>query len=154
MTTPGWAGSASQPTGVVPSVLSAGITSAANSSMLVTTRSCGMYLVAEDSLSDGLRAYRQVLYEPGSEVRPRAGTEVLARLGDPYFTRTHDRFTSHAQTPYERTSERPAITRHGRVIYCANPLFAGLPAARGALLPRARGRAAGPPSARPPGVRA
>lgn len=81
------------------------------------------YLVATEALGAALRSHAQVLYEPGSEVRPRVGTDVLAWLGDPYFTRTHARYTSHKHAPYERTSTRPAVTRHGRVVYCANPLF-------------------------------
>lgn len=82
------------------------------------------YVVGTEAVGEALRSHTQVLYETGSEVRPHAGTEVLAWLGEPYFTRTHDRFTSHRHTPYDRTSARPAVTRHGRVVYCASPLFA------------------------------
>lgn len=82
------------------------------------------YVVGTEAMGEALRNRGQVLYEPGVEVRPHPGTEVLAWLGDPYFTRTHDRYTSHRHAPYDRTSGRPAVTRRGRVVYCANPLFA------------------------------
>lgn len=81
------------------------------------------YLVAEDSLPQSLRAYNQVLYERGSCVQPTVGTEVLAHVGIPYFTRTHEHYMSHQHTPYDRTSDDPAVVQRGQIIYCHSPLF-------------------------------
>jgi hypothetical protein len=81
------------------------------------------YLVAGETLPESLRAYPQVLYDRGSRVRPNADTEMLAHVGVPYFTRRYDRYMSHRHTPYDRTSDDPAVTQHGRVIYCHSPLF-------------------------------
>jgi hypothetical protein len=81
------------------------------------------FLMAGEALGAPLTDYYQVLYDRGSRVRATDGTEVLARVGYPYFTRSHDQYMSHRHTPYDRVSEDPAVTRRGRVIYCHSPLF-------------------------------
>jgi hypothetical protein len=48
---------------------------------------------------------------------------MLVEEGIPYFNRTWDHFSSHRQTPFERTSGHPMIARRGRVIYFASPIF-------------------------------
>jgi len=64
-----------------------------------------------------------VVYERGERVRALPGTEVLARIGEPYFNRTPFTYTSHQHSPVARFSDSPAITRRGNAIYCAFPLF-------------------------------
>ncbi len=81
------------------------------------------YLVAGDGLP-AFADYRQVLYDRGSRVRAAAGTTVLARVGEPYFTRTFDRYMSHQHTPFDRAGDSPAIAQRDRIIYCHSPLFA------------------------------
>lgn len=81
------------------------------------------YFVADDGLPASLRSYAQVLYDRGSRVLPTPDADVLARVGVPYFTRTHDRYMSHQHTPYDRTTDEPAVTQRGRIIYCHSPLF-------------------------------
>jgi hypothetical protein len=71
-------------------------------------------------------AIDHVLYERGRAVTPLEGTTVLAGVVHPYFNRTSERFSSHAQTPPEPSlSAHAAVTvgPTGRVIYCAHPLF-------------------------------
>ncbi|MEN9936124.1 MAG: hypothetical protein RLZZ387_2703 [Chloroflexota bacterium] len=81
------------------------------------------FLVAGEALGAPLTDYHQVLYDRGSRVRAHAGTEVLAWVGEPYFTRSPEHFLSHQHTPYAKTADYPAVTQHGRVIYCHSPLF-------------------------------
>jgi hypothetical protein len=64
-----------------------------------------------------------VQYERGHRVAARPGTEVLADTVNPYFQRHWRHYSSHHQTPYDRPSGLPAVTRRGGVIYIASPLF-------------------------------
>jgi len=64
-----------------------------------------------------------VVYERGERVRALPGAEVLARVGEPYFNRTPFTYTSHQHSPIARVTDVPAITRRGKVAYCAYPLF-------------------------------
>ena len=64
-----------------------------------------------------------VVYEPGERVSALPGTEVLARVGEPYFNRTPFTYTSHQHAPIARVTDAPAVTRRGRAVYCAYPLF-------------------------------
>jgi len=81
------------------------------------------YIVARETLAAGIPATQHVMYERGLEVTPVEGAEVLADVWWPYFDRTWDHFCSHAQTPADKPGEFPAVVQHGRVIYCAHPLF-------------------------------
>jgi hypothetical protein len=64
-----------------------------------------------------------VMYERGTKVQPRDGTQVLAEVYQPYFNRTWEHFSSHAQTPPEKKSPYPAVTRRDNVIYISYPVF-------------------------------
>jgi hypothetical protein len=81
------------------------------------------YIVCGPAISHGIPNLPIVQYGRGNRVRPRAGTEVLAQTIAPYFQRTWRHFCSHRQTPYDRDSGLPAVTRNGNVIYIASPLF-------------------------------
>lgn len=81
------------------------------------------FFVATEALGPELGAYHQVLYDRGSRVRAQAGTDVLAWVGAPYFTRSHAQYMSHRHTPYSHTSDDPAVTQRGRIIYAHSPLF-------------------------------
>ncbi|MSP13285.1 MAG: hypothetical protein EXR62_10060 [Chloroflexi bacterium] len=81
------------------------------------------FFVAAGELGAPLTDYYQVLYDRGSQVRALPGTEVLARVGYPYFTRSHAQFMSHKHTPYDRTSDDVAVSQKGQIIYCHTPLF-------------------------------
>jgi hypothetical protein len=64
------------------------------------------------------------LYQQGLSIATMPGVETLATYGHPYFDRSPQHWCSHAQTPFSLATSEAAITRAGRVLYCANPLFA------------------------------
>jgi hypothetical protein len=64
------------------------------------------------------------LYQQGLAIAAQSGVETLAVYGHPYFDRSPEHWCSHAQTPFSHITDEPVITRAGRVVYCANPLFA------------------------------
>ncbi len=76
-----------------------------------------------NAITQGIAPTDYVMYEAGSRVRPRPGTESLVEEAIPYFNRTWEHFCSHQQTPVDRPSGYPLVTRHGRVIYFAVPVF-------------------------------
>ncbi len=66
---------------------------------------------------------RFVIHGGAFDVRPRSGTEVLARRAAPYFNREWDHFCSHQHTPDVEESELPAVTGNGSIVYFAHPIF-------------------------------
>lgn len=87
------------------------------------------YMRPRVELDAGLPDTEYVMYERGLEVRPLAGTQILADIVGPYFNRTWDHFCSHRQTPPDPNKRLPypAITVNaaGNVIYFAHPIFYG-----------------------------
>lgn len=87
------------------------------------------YLRARPELGADLPDAEHVMYEPGLETQPLAGSTILADTFGPYFNRTWDHFCSHRQTPPDLTAKPRfgAIIRNeaGNVIYFANPIFMG-----------------------------
>ena len=81
------------------------------------------YLHLGDELADVAPPLDYVCYERAQRVRALPGTEVLAHVGEPYFNRTPFTYTSHQHAPIARVLDAPAITRRGRAVYCAFPLF-------------------------------
>jgi hypothetical protein len=75
-------------------------------------------------IAAGVPASDHVMYERGIRVVPGKGTEVLARVVEPYFERTWDHFSSHKQTPGSTVSRYAAATLRGRVAYISYPIFA------------------------------
>ncbi len=71
----------------------------------------------------GIPATDYVMYEQGCKVTQRAGTEMLVEEGIPYFNRTWEHFCSHQHTPYDRPSGLPMVTKRGKVVYFASPIF-------------------------------
>lgn len=63
------------------------------------------------------------LYQPGTSITAEPGAEVLATYGHPYFDRSPEHYSSHRQTPMDRRTDEPLITRKGKVVYIANPFF-------------------------------
>lgn len=64
-----------------------------------------------------------VMYERGTKIQPKDGTQVLVETYQPYFNRTWEHFSSHAQTPPDRKSIYPAVTKRQNVIYISYPIF-------------------------------
>ena len=75
------------------------------------------------AIRKGIPEFNYMMYDGGLQVEAMPGTEVLARVGLPYFNRTWEHFCSHGPTPFDRPSEHPAVVRNGRVVYFAHPLF-------------------------------
>lgn len=60
----------------------------------------------------------------GSSLRVKSEGEVLARVFDPYFSRTYHHFCGHKNTPYvPGGTDYPALVRCGNVLYFAHPVF-------------------------------
>jgi hypothetical protein len=83
----------------------------------------GEYMLLSPSVFPGIQASPYFLYLPGSSVAAEPGTQVLATYGHPYFDRGSDHFMSHRQTPMDKDSGEPLITRKANVVYIANPFF-------------------------------
>jgi hypothetical protein len=81
------------------------------------------YLLPTDDIGSGLRETEYAMYMKGMEVQAAADSRVLARKVDAYFDRTYEHFCSHRQTPSSGQTGNPAIVRHGKAIYFANPIF-------------------------------
>ncbi|MEK7476255.1 MAG: alpha-L-fucosidase [Candidatus Coatesbacteria bacterium] len=66
----------------------------------------------------------RVCYSRGMNVKPGPGLEVLVDRVQPYFQRTEEHFSSHAQTPPEsQPAKNPAIVAGKEVVYLADPVF-------------------------------
>ncbi len=81
------------------------------------------YMVLKPGVFPGLDETPYFLYQHGVSVAAKPGTEVLATYGHPYFDHSPERFVSHKQTPMDRVTSEPLITRKDNVIYIANPFF-------------------------------
>lgn len=64
-----------------------------------------------------------VIYRRGQQIRALPGTEVLASTREPYFNRTWRHFCSHKHAPSTGKPGYAAITRRGRALYFAHPIF-------------------------------
>ncbi len=64
-----------------------------------------------------------VMYERGLQLRPRRGSEGLARIVEPYFERSWEHFCSHAQTPTDKPGNAWCVVGSGRTISIAYPIF-------------------------------
>jgi len=76
-----------------------------------------------ETLSHTLPNLDFVMYERGAYVKPMDGTETLAEVYNPYFNRTFKAFTSHFQSPVDRKSPYPAVTRRENIVYVYSPIF-------------------------------
>ena len=98
-----------------------------------TSRAFGINLVGDapyspdfivpGELDNGLPETGHVMYLKGLEVRPE-NAQILAHVEVPYFNRTWRHFCSHRHTPSSGETAYPAVTKKGRVIYFAHPIFA------------------------------
>ncbi|MCK5172272.1 MAG: beta-galactosidase trimerization domain-containing protein, partial [Planctomycetes bacterium] len=81
------------------------------------------YLVVGDTLNAGLVESPFLNYKPAIRVAAKPGTEVLAAIRNPYFSRTYGKFTSHQNTPYRLVdAKHPGILRNGNIIFIAHEL--------------------------------
>ncbi|MCF8225136.1 MAG: hypothetical protein K9J30_04580 [Bacteroidales bacterium] len=81
------------------------------------------YTIAGEEIIDGLVPSPFLNYNAAIRVKSEEGTEVLAKIREPYFSRTIHHYTSHRNTPYRlEDAFHPAITRNGNVIFLAHDL--------------------------------
>lgn len=64
-----------------------------------------------------------VLYDPAVRVTPARGAKVLAQVVEPYFERTWEHFSSHAQTPGEKVSKYALAVIKDGIAYLAPQTF-------------------------------
>ncbi|HLL88153.1 MAG TPA: beta-galactosidase trimerization domain-containing protein [Tepidisphaeraceae bacterium] len=81
------------------------------------------YLRFGKEVGQGVPPSDHVMYERGVRVTPAAGTQVVCKIVEPYFERTWEHFSSHAQTPGDKASKFAAATVNGKVAYVAFPMF-------------------------------
>lgn len=81
------------------------------------------YTLVKGSLGEGLVASPFLNYHAGLKIRPEPGTEVLANIKEPFFSRTKEHYSSHNNTPYKlHNAHHPAIIKDGNVIYMVHDL--------------------------------
>jgi len=81
------------------------------------------YTLVGEALSEELVVSPFLNYHPAVRISPAPGTEVLASIREPYFSRTISHYCSHANTPYRlEDADHPAVIKHGNVVYVAHDL--------------------------------
>ncbi|MDN5204327.1 hypothetical protein QQ008_23245 [Fulvivirgaceae bacterium BMA10] len=81
------------------------------------------YTLVGDKIAGELVRTPFLNYEPSIRVRPKTGTEVLAKLREPYFNRRMSAYSSHQHTPYKmEDATHPAITKKGNIVFIASAL--------------------------------
>jgi hypothetical protein len=79
--------------------------------------------VLSGKLGAGLVSSPFLNYEAALRVQPEAGAEILAKIHEPYFSRTYAKYCSHRNTPYRPDAAvHPAAVRKGNVILLAHRL--------------------------------
>ncbi len=81
------------------------------------------YLVVEKENFAAIPAGAYFLYQPASVVDIAARTQVLAKLGDPYFDRSPQHYTSHKQSPFRNTTNIPLVVSNSNTAYVGYPIF-------------------------------
>jgi hypothetical protein len=81
---------------------------------------CPDYLVPEGPIGDGLPPVPHCMYSRAQQVDPEQGTEVLSQAERPYFNAAWPRYAGE-RSAGERVY--PGVTRRGRAIYFAHPVF-------------------------------
>ena len=83
------------------------------------------YTVVGEALATDMVSSPYLNYEAGLRLAPKPGARVLAGVREPYFSRSLERYSSHANTPYRPTAAaHPAAVERadGRVIAIAHDL--------------------------------
>ncbi|MFC2129691.1 hypothetical protein ACFLQX_02800, partial [Bacteroidota bacterium] len=81
------------------------------------------YTVAEEVIGQNIVPTPFLNYSPALRIQPQEGTEILAAIHEPYFSRTIAHYSSHKNTPYKNTkAEHPAAIRKENVVYLAHDL--------------------------------
>jgi len=81
------------------------------------------YLRFDGPYAEGVADADHVMYERGLRLRPATGAKGFVKVVVPYFDRTWEHFSSHAQTPPDKPSPYVAVVEKGRVATIAFPVF-------------------------------
>lgn len=81
------------------------------------------YIEFAPDFADGMPEMPVTLYERGTAVTARPGTEVLATITAPYYSNVWDGRHGFRYTPPDKDTGRPAVTLHGRVAHVSHPVF-------------------------------
>ncbi len=81
------------------------------------------YIEFTKAFSKGMPDMPVTLYERGTVIEAAPGTEVLARITAPYYSRHWDGAHGFVYLPPDRPTERPAVTLNGRVAHVSHPIF-------------------------------
>lgn len=79
------------------------------------------YICIDEGLIKNVEPLEYVCYVRGAYVKSEL--PVKAYVGEPYFNRTADCFSSHRHFPFNKKSEYPAILLGDSIGYCSFPLF-------------------------------
>lgn len=81
------------------------------------------YTVVEKAIDENMVNTPFLNYSPALRIQPQDGTEILATIHEPYFSRTIAHYSSHKNTPYKTTvAEHPAAIKKENVVYLAHDL--------------------------------
>ena len=81
------------------------------------------YLCAGEPVGDGLVGSPFLCYESGLRTATADGTEVLARIREPHFSRTYGAYCGHLNTPYGPSdAAHPGAVRTGNRVFLAHNL--------------------------------
>ena len=81
------------------------------------------FTLVKDEISDNLPQSPFLNYTAATKVEALGGSETLAFIREPYFSRTLSHFTSHRNTPYKlENASHPAVVRNGNTVYIAHDL--------------------------------
>jgi len=83
----------------------------------------GDYFEVLEGANEDIEPMVEFTYVPGSVVKTRSGTDMLARIWKPYFDRTYEHFSSHHQTPFNQPTDQAAVAQRGGIIYISFPIF-------------------------------
>jgi hypothetical protein len=81
------------------------------------------YMRFGKAISDDVPDSDHVLYDTTVRVTPAKGAKQLATVVEPYFERSWEHFSSHAQTPSDKPSKYALATIKGRIAHIAAPAF-------------------------------
>lgn len=81
------------------------------------------YTVLDKAIDENMANTPFLNYTPALRIKPQEGTEILATIHEPYFSRTIAHYSSHKNTPYQTTAaEHPAAVKKKNVVYLAHDL--------------------------------
>lgn len=81
------------------------------------------YTIAGEQVSKDLVSSPFLNYTAAIRVKPDEGTQILASIREPYFSRTISHYCSHKNTPYTlEDADHPAVIRKGNIVYMAHDI--------------------------------